>query len=110
VSRTIGNRGPRVSFFLQETLELKALVRTTITPKKEEDFVSITSEGPKASHKKTDLLGRNMELESLITKPGHIEVCSNASNGGLKDEAHRLLRKPEFAAAKSSNKNEGGTN
>ena len=52
VSRTIRNRGPRVSFFLQETLVLKALVWTTITPKKEEDFVSITSQGQKASHKK----------------------------------------------------------
>ena len=87
MSRTNGNRGPRVSFFLQETLELKALVWTAITPKKEQDFVSITGEGLKVSHKKTDLSGRNMELESSITKPSHIEVCSNASNGGLKDEA-----------------------
>ena len=91
-------------------MELKALVWTAITPKKEQDFVSITGEGLKVSHKKTDLSGRNMELESSITKPSHIEVCSNASNGGLKDEAHRLRSKPEFAAAKSRNKNEGGTN
>ena len=91
-------------------MELKALVWTAITPKKEQDFVSITGEGLKVSHKKTDLSGRNMELESSITKPSHIEVCSNASNGGLKDEAHRLRRQPEIAAAKSSNKNEGGTN
>jgi hypothetical protein len=73
----------------------------------EGQFEQVALKGTKVSHKETNRLGRNKELENTITKLGDMKMRSRTTNGGLEEERNRVRRQMKLASAKRHNKSKG---
>jgi hypothetical protein len=69
----------------------------------EVEGIKFTGVRVKIVNEKTHGFRRHKELESTIAKKRSLEMAGRATNGGLKDERHRIRCELEFASAKSNN-------
>jgi hypothetical protein len=95
---------PGKLFFLLEETNFVSPIWAAIPPEVEVEGIKFTGVRVKIVNEKTHGFRRHKELESTIAKKRSLEMAGRATNGGLKDERHRIRCELEFASAKSNNK------